>query len=141
MARILLIDDDDAFRGTLWQVLEREGYQVEEARDGLEGLQHYRAAPTDLIITDILMPEQEGLETIRRLREEHPEAKIIAISGGGWKGTLDFLPLAKRFGAQHTLWKPFPRERLLDAVHALLEHQPPRGARMTTNAADDDPGS
>jgi CheY-like chemotaxis protein len=77
MARILLIDDDDAFRRMLRQVLEREGYQVEEASDGLKGLQHYRAAPTDLIITDILMPEQEGLETIRRLREESPEAKIM----------------------------------------------------------------
>ena len=103
MARILLIDDEDAFRGMLRQVLEREGYQVEEAPDGLKGVQHYRAAPTDLIITDILMPGQEGLETIRRLREEHPEAKIIAISGGGRKGTLDFLPLAKRLGVQHTL--------------------------------------
>jgi CheY-like chemotaxis protein len=93
------------------------------------------------LLAAIRQAVQEGLETIRRLREEYPKAKIIAISGGGRKRTLDFLPLAKRFGAQHTLWKPFPRERLLEAVHALLEHQYPRGARMTTNVADDDPGS
>jgi CheY-like chemotaxis protein len=120
MARILIIDDDDAFRGMLRQVLEREGYQVVEARNGLEGMQHYRAAPSDLVITDILMPEQEGLETTRRLRQEYPEAKIIAISGGGRTGTQDFLLLAKRFGAQHTLWKPFPRQALLEAVHTLV---------------------
>ena len=66
------------------------------------------------------MPEQEGLATIRALQQANPEVKIIAMSGGGRTGTLDFLPVARRFGAQLTLWKPFPRQRLLEAVHALL---------------------
>ncbi len=92
MVRILLIDDDDDFRSMLRMALEQDGYVVEEARNGLEGSQRQRTEPVDLVITDILMPEQEGLETIQALRQEFPEIKIIAISGG--VGMLNFLPLA-----------------------------------------------
>ena len=83
MSRILLIDDDDQFRGMLQQALRREGYEVVEARDGKEGVICFRTAAIDLVMTDILMPEQEGLQTIRELRAEFPAIKIIAISGGG----------------------------------------------------------
>src|SRR5919108_2919694 len=99
VARILIIDDDDQIRRMLCQALEQAGYEAVEARDGQEGLEHYRAAPTDLIITDILMPGKEGLETIMELRREVPGVKIIAISGGGQTGNMTFLEIARYLGA------------------------------------------
>jgi DNA-binding NtrC family response regulator len=120
MSRILVIDDDEQFRGMLCQVLGREGYEVVEAKNGREGMARFRAAPTDLVITDILMPDQEGLQTIRELRHEFPEAKIIAISGGGPGGTLNFLKAATLMGAQRALWKPFDLDDLRQAVREVL---------------------
>lgn len=119
MKRILVIDDDNQTRQMLRQALERAGYSVVEARDGAEGLRHYQENPVDLVITDILMPEKEGLETIQELRERFPSVKIIAISGGGRTGKLDFLHVAEKLGALRTLHKPFPLQELLDAVRDL----------------------
>jgi DNA-binding response OmpR family regulator len=121
VARILIIDDEDQPRRMLQQVLIRAGYEVIEARDGNQGLQLFRASPTDLIITDILMPEKEGLETIIDLRREFPAVKIIAISGGGRTGNLNFLEVAKRLGAQRTLQKPFELQEMIAAVRELLQ--------------------
>lgn len=121
MTRILLIDDDAQARDMLRQMLERAGYDVVEATNGREGLQHYQASAIDLIITDILMPEQDGLETIQELRRLAPEAKIIAISGGGQTGLLDLLPIAEKLGAQCTLRKPLRRQEFLAAVQQLLQ--------------------
>ena len=120
MAKILIIDDEEQVRLYLRSILEPEGHEVVEAPDGKVGLQLYREEPVDLIITDVFMPEKEGLETIRELRREYPEVKIIAISGGGRTGNLDFLPLAKTFGALRTLAKPFDRQEMLDAVQEVL---------------------
>lgn len=119
MARILIIDDDVQLCATLRDVLEREGYEVAEAHNGREGLERYQEAPTEVMITDILMPEQEGLETIMTLRRVDPQAKIIAISGGGQTGRMDFLHLAAMLGAQRTLWKPFHPQELIEAVRDL----------------------
>jgi DNA-binding response OmpR family regulator len=121
VVRILIIDDEDQPRRMLQQVLARAGYEVIEARNGNEGLQYFRDRPTDLIITDILMPEKEGLETIIDIRREFPAVKIIAISGGGRTGNLNFLEVAKRLGAQHTLQKPFELQEMLGAVRDLLQ--------------------
>lgn len=121
MARILVIDDEQQPRHLLRTVLERAGYEVVEARDGNEGLERFRESPTDLIITDLLMPEKEGLETIMDVRREFPTVKIIAISGGGCSGNLNFLEIAERLGAQRTLAKPFGLQEMLHAVHALLQ--------------------
>jgi DNA-binding NtrC family response regulator len=121
MVRILVIDDDDDFRSMLCTALEYVGYTVAEARNGQEGSQRQRMEPVDLVITDILMPEQEGLETIQALRQEFPGIKIIAISGG--VGRLNFLPLARKFGALRTLQKPFTLQQLYDVVREVL--QPP----------------
>ena len=123
MARILLIDDDMLARDMLRQMLERAGYDVVEAVGGREGLQHYQATAIDLIITDILMPDQDGLETIQELRRLDPEAKIIAISGGGQSRLLDLLLIAAKLGAQCTLQKPLVRQELLEAIRQLLPHQ------------------
>lgn len=120
MARILLIDDDALTRNVLRQMLERAGHEVVETCHGREGLRRYRDMPADLVITDILMPEQEGLETIRELRRLAPAVKIIAISGGSPRVMQDFLPLAEKLGAQRVLRKPIRRQELLATVRALL---------------------
>ena len=121
--RILVIDDEDLIREVVKEMLEAEGYVVSTAANGREGLRLYRKEPADLIITDIFMPEMEGLETIRELLRSSPKVKIVAISGGGEKGMLSFLSHAKRFGAVQTLEKPFSREELLTIVSELLTQE------------------
>jgi CheY-like chemotaxis protein len=120
VARILVIDDEPQVRAMLRQMLERGGYEVLEAEEGRAGIKLYQEQAPDLIITDILMPGKEGIETILALRKAHPSVKIIAISGGGRMGKLDVLPIAKSFGAARTLAKPFEREELLEAVQSVL---------------------
>ena len=121
MPRILVLEDEDLFRRMLRQMLERAGYEVAEASDGEMGLRLYRQQPADVVIADIFMPDMDGLETIRELSRDFPEAKIIAISGGGSTGHLGYLGMAEDFGAAHTLAKPFERQELLEAVKELLE--------------------
>jgi len=118
---ILLIDDDDEFRSMLLESLGQANYEVTEARDGREGLQSYCDHPCDLIITDLIMPEKEGLETIAELRRMYPEVKIIAISGGGRHGPFDYLKMAGLFGARYVLAKPFSRQEVLEAITQVLE--------------------
>jgi DNA-binding response OmpR family regulator len=122
MARILIIDDDEQIRSTLQQVLELEGHEVVDAPDGKVGLQLFREEGADLVITDIIMPVKEGLETIMELRNDYPGVKIIAISGGGAIDPHVYLHYAKEAGAMRTLPKPFEREELLQAVGELLEY-------------------
>jgi len=121
MARILIIDDDDLFRTMLRKMLEYEGYDVIDAQDGNVGMRLYRKEPADLVITDILMPEKEGIEIIRELRSDFSEVKIIAISGGGSVGINNYLDIAKMLGAQFTFEKPFRREEFLEAVRESLK--------------------
>jgi YesN/AraC family two-component response regulator len=101
-------------------ILEREGHEVMDAPDGKVGIELYRKEPADVVITDIIMPDKEGLETIMDLRREYPEVKVIAISGGGRVKSGDYLHMAAKFGAQLTLTKPFEQEELLEAVRELL---------------------
>lgn len=123
MARILIIDDEDQFRHMLRQMLERAGYEVSEATDGEKGLKFFRQESADLVITDIFMPEKEGIETIFELKRDFPNVKIIAISGGGRLGGLQYLRAAENAGADQSLVKPFEREELLQAVQDVLaEH-------------------
>lgn len=128
MARILVIEDDNDVRESLRQVLEHVGYEVEEACDGDEGIERYREKQADLIITDIIMPKKEGIETITDLRVEFPDVKVIAISGGGRLGPEPYLELAKGFGANRIIMKPFTTAEILEAVQELLE-QPSEGPR------------
>nr|WP_320009817.1 response regulator [uncultured Desulfobulbus sp.] len=118
--RILVIDDDDQMRVLLRQVMEWAGYEVMEAEDGREGMQLQRSDPADLVITDLIMPEQEGLETIGQLRREFPETKVIAISGGGRIGPEAYLPAAQELGADKVFSKPFDVRELAGAVKELL---------------------
>ena len=120
MTRILVIDDEQAFRQMVRQMLEHAGYEVLEATDGKDGLNVYQAEQPDLVITDLIMPEQEGIETIIGLRRQNPDVPIIAMSGGGRITATDFLGIARKFGARHILAKPFRRDQLLEAIRDSL---------------------
>ncbi|MDR2550331.1 MAG: response regulator [Desulfobulbus sp.] len=120
--RILVIDDDEQMRTLLRQVMEWAGYEVIEAANGREGMQKYRKQPADLVITDLIMPEQEGLETISSLKKECPALKIIAISGGGRIGPEAYLPAAQELGADRVFSKPFDVRELAETVKELLSH-------------------
>ncbi|MFQ5972487.1 MAG: response regulator [Alphaproteobacteria bacterium] len=124
MASILIIDDEELVRTTLRIILERAGHDVLEASDGLEGLGVLSQCPADVVFTDIIMPNMEGIETIRVLRTSHPAVKIIAISGGGRRNTVDYLDIAGRLGAHRALPKPFHQSEVLEAVHNVLLDAP-----------------
>ncbi len=118
--KIILIDDDDEFREMLRRMLEGAGYNVREAPNGKIGVQIFKEDAPDLVITDLFMPEQEGLETIRELIRMDPKTKIIAISGGCASLGLDFLPFAEALGAVSIMPKPFSRKDILREIHGLL---------------------
>lgn len=120
MATILIIDDEEGVRALLRTTLEAAGHQVVEAANGRIGLDLYRLRPTDLIITDILMPELNGLDMMLALTRSFLDAKVIAISGRG--GEDNVLDVATLLGARRTLQKPFSMTQLLDAVRYELEH-------------------
>jgi CheY-like chemotaxis protein len=119
MPRILIVDDDDLVRSVLRQMLEPEGYTVTEAPDGRVGLARWREEPADLLLTDLLMPEQDGIEIIGAVRQGWPGSKIIAMTGGGNLG-FDYLPVAQQMGAHKTLHKPIDRVTLLAAIEEVL---------------------
>lgn len=122
MPSVLVVDDEDQIRLMLRTALEQAGYDVIEGRSGKEAVDQYRRAPTDLVIMDILMPDKDGLESIIELRQEFPDAKIIAVTGGGAQdGTLDFLDVARMLGATRAFHKPFELKDLLEAVDAELK--------------------
>lgn len=120
MNTILIIDDDPQILALYRVLLEREGYRIFEAMDGDAGIEICRRQRIDLVITDIIMPGKEGLETIMDLRQEFPDVGIIAVSGGGRLSPDSYLPLAAKMGAQRTLAKPFTRQELLDRVTGLV---------------------
>ncbi len=120
MARILLIDDDDLLRSALRLTLIHFGHTVIEARDGKQGLALYEQAGADLLITDIVMPEKEGLEVLMTLRKRQPPVKIIAMSGGGRVSASDYLRIAKHLGAAKVLTKPFSNDAMIAAIDEVL---------------------
>ncbi len=124
MARILVIDDEELVRVSLRKILETAGHDVVEAPDGREGLERYRENPADVVITDIIMPQMEGIETIQTLKLEYPDAKIIAISGGGQVDKRTLLTWAAHSGAQDVLFKPFKSKEIVGAVRRVLGENP-----------------
>jgi CheY-like chemotaxis protein len=120
MPSILIIDDDDSLRDSLRRTLHKEGYTIMEANDGGRGLKQLGQSPADLILLDMFMPDKDGLETIMELRRTHPDVRVIAMSGGGFKGRVDVLHVAKKLGVRRTLSKPFTREQLLESVREEL---------------------
>jgi len=117
--RVLIVDDDPGVRNFLQMVLEVEGYEVAYAADGKQALAAQRQNPAAVVVTDIFMPEAEGIETIVKLREEFPETGIIVMSGGGSRGSADYLALARELGAAKALKKPFAPQELIDAVREV----------------------
>ena len=116
---ILLIDDNDQIRVLLRRVLEEAGYFVMDAANGRAGIHQFRETPVDLVITDLLMPDNDGLEVTMTLRRESPHVKIIALTGG--VGNLNLLEVAKLLGAHRTMKKPFEMTDLLEAVQQVLQ--------------------
>jgi CheY-like chemotaxis protein len=120
MPRLLLVDDDDSFRTMLRITLVKMGHVVHEARNGREAMAAYEREPLDLVITDLVMPEQEGVETIRKLRHKYPEVKIIAMSGGGRSSATAYLKIAKAMGADLVLAKPFSNDEMRAGIEQLM---------------------
>ncbi|OFZ73478.1 MAG: hypothetical protein A2W04_02730 [Betaproteobacteria bacterium RBG_16_64_9] len=122
MARILVIDDHEDICASMQDALQMAGYTVAIAADGNSGLVLQRRAPADVVITDIFMPDKDGMETIHQLRREFPGVKIIAMSGGGSVAKqVDYLAMTREFGADTILNKPFDGKTLLKAVRELLD--------------------
>jgi YesN/AraC family two-component response regulator len=120
MEKILIIDDETPIRSMVRLILERAGYAVREAQDGIEGIRVFREAPADLIITDLIMPNKDGIGMIIELKKDFPELKIIAMSGGGLNRPEGYLRGAQKLGAACTLSKPLNRNDLLRAVRDTL---------------------
>jgi len=123
MAKILVLDDEPAILIMIKKMLEKADYEVSVASNGKEGMRLFEMEKPDLLITDIIMPEKEGLETIFELRKKHPELKIIAISGGGRISPDGYLPGAKLLGANMVFQKPLVQKDFLNAVSLLLNEK------------------
>jgi len=143
--RILVIDDNEQVRGMLRQMLTRRGYEVEVAPNGENAADLHRSKAFAVVITDIIMPGKEGLETIGEFRRLFPEVKIIAMSGGGQIGLAHYLETAKRMGAHRTMAKPFRSAELVGAIEELLEDRrdpfggsPPAGRQGDRRGKKDD---
>lgn len=124
MKRILIIDDDDQVRSMLRRFFERQGYAVAEAENGRVGRRMFEAEPADVVICDLMMPKEEGIETIRHLAAGYPGIRIIAISGGSLNAER-YLAFASKLGAQRVHEKPFVLRDLLRSVEELLAEAPP----------------
>jgi DNA-binding response OmpR family regulator len=123
MAKILLVDDNDEFREQSSQLLRRAKHTVITAANGNEAMRLVQDNAFDLVITDLIMPEKEGIETIVKMRKKNPTLKIIAISGGGLAAPEDYLVMARKLGAAQTLAKPFSGKELLTAVAGVLDQK------------------
>ena len=140
MARILLIEDDEPVREAVRLTLTAMGHCVHDASNGKAGLILFEQEPPELVVTDLVMPEMEGMETIRALKRADPSVKIIAMSGGGINGAEAYLSLAKKLGAEVILAKPFSRGMLVAAINEALPRAP-AAKPFTFLVLDDDPGS
>ena len=121
MAYILVMEDERIIQTIIKRYLEREGHEVAVAGDGEEGIRMYEQRPADLVLTDIIMPKKEGIETIRDLKKISPDVKIIAMSGGGKIDSEDYLDLAGKFGVKETFTKGSDWSMLAPLVKRILE--------------------
>jgi DNA-binding NtrC family response regulator len=129
-ASILVIDDDAIVRETVQYILESVGYEVTCAENGERGLEAFRARRPDVVVTDIIMPDREGIGMIIEMRREWPGGPIVAISGGGRLANADYLKMAGKLGANSILAKPFEPEDLIEAVGRCLRGQRTAVARI-----------
>lgn len=134
--KVLIIDDDPLVRHTLLRMLRLGGHEGAEAENGERGLELFRRWTPDLVVTDIIMPEQEGLGTITLIKRERPEIKVIAISGGGRVGNVDLLEAAIALGAAAVIHKPFEAEQLLEQIDIVSKPELSRRGSTSATAAD-----
>lgn len=127
MAKILVLDDEASIVLMIKKMLEKAGHEVEIALNGKDGMILFEQNKPDLLITDIIMPEKEGLETIFELRQKYPDLKIIAISGGGRISPEGYLPGAKLLGADMVFQKPLDQKEFVQAVATLLNESEKKG--------------
>ena len=121
MQKILIVDDEPHILLMLKKMLEPSGYEIDLAANGVEGIELFKKSAEDLVITDIIMPEKEGLETIREMRRIKPDLKIIAMSGGGKVSADNYLEIARIFGASKIISKPFTKQEMITAVQELMQ--------------------
>src|SRR5467141_3503315 len=121
MARILVIDDQDSIRRVVRRALEQDGHEVFDASDGELGMEILESQSFDLVITDIFMPGQDGIVTLRQIRKRFPSLKVIVISGGDSSGILDLREDAEFLGAVRSLQKPFTAREIADLVRSVLK--------------------
>ncbi|MBF0449645.1 MAG: response regulator [Candidatus Magnetomorum sp.] len=122
MPHILIVDDDISIQKMLKIFFENKKYSVSLASNGREAVYKQSKNPADIILTDIFMPEKEGLETIREIREKHPQTKIIAMSGGAfYRAPNDYLTIAKKIGADDVICKPFELKQVYEKILQLIE--------------------
>lgn len=121
--KILIIDDDSRIRNLFRMWLEREDFEVFEAENGMEGVKIQRASPMDLIVCDLIMPVQEGIETITQIKNEFPDVGIIAISGGGKIGPDSYLSVAEHLGAWRVFTKPVDMRLMIETIKEWGENQ------------------
>jgi len=126
MAKILVLDDEPSILLMIKKMLEKAGHEVDIAQNGKDGMQLFEKNRPDMVISDIIMPEKEGLETIFELRRMHPDLKIIAISGGGRIGPDGYLAGAKLLGANMVFQKPLDQKEFVNAVGLLLGENKPK---------------
>ncbi len=119
MSRILLIDDDDQLRAMLQASLEVLGHEVEQAADGVEGMRRFRECSPDIVITDLIMPNKEGIELILELRRLQKDVKIVAMSGGGHMSTRSYLDMVRMIGVRRVLEKPFSLAQLKEVLDSF----------------------
>lgn len=122
MSRVLVIDDDPLIRQTIRFALEDAGFNVDEAESGVDGCIAVAEGSFDLVITDILMPNKDGIETIIEVKRTRPALRILAMSGGGKIDGREFLSLASRLGVNDTISKPFQLSALISKVQQLCAH-------------------
>ena len=120
MGKVLIIDDEPYILLMLKKMLEKAGYEVDLASNGKEGMELFEQHSADLVITDIIMPDKEGLEIILEMKKQRPDLKIIAISGGGRISPESYLECATHFGAARVFQKPFKQKELVSAVNELI---------------------
>jgi CheY-like chemotaxis protein len=117
--KVLVIDDDELVRMAVTRMLQKQGYEVLEAKNGVVGIEMFKSHQPDIILTDMLMPDKEGLETISEILQLRPNTKIIAMSGGGQSQNMSFLQLARKIGASRTISKPVKPDELFSAIKSL----------------------
>ena len=128
MTNILVVDDDEQIRSLLRTAFEGKGFDVQEAGNGIEALQILEVSEPAAAIIDIVMPGMEGMETIRRIRASHPQLRIVALSGGGNMGFVDYLKYAKQLGADEAFSKPVVLKELVARVTELVNEGPASAA-------------